>query len=610
MPPLAHLFNQADQWLKDQVNDFKSFLHKLSGSTTIKELEDKINASYNDLKNIYNEFGQLEQAIKDGNTNAVIKEANDLSHAINKDFGQVMGEVTNGYYKAANVANNYNELDKEVQAALFNYRSVFEEIKAVDLGFNRKTIELVYNFDQTMAPRLLLTPVMGKLQKLNDGLTSMGISIPYAGLADKFVAPLKEWGKDFAESLAEKFPISNLMNDIGGIKFDNLFPFLKSDDAFFKAVKISHDLDKVALKAWVKADVDYTFTSNNTFMAIGPLTVTMLKNARIIAQASESIDIERNRASENYGSLKATFEISLSGAPLMLFKETVVSFKNGKYDFDLDPARMEMPGLLKVLTDASQKIQTTPAAPTDNKKASPFMLEILKVRQNIGGKDFEMPIGAKASLDIPPLSVGGGTTAISNLSFGGNFIMKAVDDTEPSNLKLDFLVGLGFYLGKRDLPFNFTAFILGGGGYIDCSFRYQPSVSNTVSVNFVMSVHASAAFVISAGWINGSIMILVGIEVEYISGTGGGTRIEVFIAIIGVVDILGLISIYLSLRLGINYLSNANGTVLYGVGTVKAKIKICAFVTIRVSKSYTMILQGESKSVSNSRSEKISASLN
>lgn len=183
---------------------------------------------------------------------------------------------------------------------------------------------------------------------------------------------------------------------------------------------------------------------------------------------------------------------------------------------------MEMPGLLKLLTDATQNIQTTP--PSDDGNGSPFKLEILKTNRNIGGKDFELPIGAKATLDIPPLSIGGRPTSMSNLSFGGNFIMKAIDDDDKSNLKLDFMVGLGFYFGKRDLPFNFTAFILGGGGFIDCNFRYKPSVSGAIQVNFVMSVHASAALSLSAGWISGTIMILAGIEVEYTSGSGGGEQ--------------------------------------------------------------------------------------
>ncbi|MCF0075659.1 hypothetical protein LZD49_34625 [Dyadobacter sp. CY261] len=607
VPPLAHLFDQGDQWLKSQITDFKTLVKNLLGKSE-DEIKKTIEENFDQLKEIYAEIADLENLVDSRNTDAIIKKANELSKAISEDFGKVIGDVTRAYYEAVQLKDVYKDLEQEFETTLFNYRSVFEEIKAVDLGFNRQTIELVFNFNQTKAPRLLLTPVMGKLQKLNDGLNSMGVTMPYAALEERFVAPLKEWGNDFAKSFSHQFPISNLLNDLGGIKFDKLFPFLKGNDAFMKAVKITHDLDKEALKAWVRADVNYTFAEDNTFMNIGPVKVTMLRNAVITAQAYESLDIDRNRKSENTGSLRATFKISLSGAPLMLFRDTVVSFKNGKYDFDLDPSRMEMPGLLKVLTDASQNIKTS--APADDKNGSPFKLELIKISRDIGGKKLELPIGAKATLDLPPLSIGGGPTSMSNLSFGGNFIMKAIDDSNLPNLKLDFMVGLGFYFGKRDLPFNFTAFILGGGGFIDCNFRYKPSVSGAIQVNFIMSVHASAAFSLSAGWISGTIMILAGIEVEYTSGTGGGTRIEIFIAIIGVVDILGLISIYLALRLSINYLSDGNGTVLYGVGTVKCKIKICSFVTIKVSKSHTQILKGESKSVSNGRSESISASLN
>lgn len=602
-PPVAHVFNKVDAWMKDIIADFNALLHKIKNAGS--SIEEAVKKYLDPALNLYNEYKAIEKAIKDGDKDTLIKEANKLSQAINQDFGHAAGKVTEAYYQLENVQNSVGDLGKELQNTLFNYRSVMEDIKAVDLGINRKTVELIYNFKESYAPKLLMTPVMGKLEKLNESLSAVGVNIPYGALEEKFIAPMKEWGSSFAKSFSNQFPMSNLLKDIGGFKFDNLLPFLKGDDAFFKAVKVESKVDEKAMKAWVKADLDYTFTDDNTLMSIGPLKVRMLRNAKIEGHAYESIDIDRQRKSDSFGTLKSTFEISLSGTPLMLFRDTVVSFKNGKYDFDLDPSRMEMPGLLKLITDASKNIPASDPSSGGDGKQSPFKMQILKYSPIA---DVEIPIGVQANLDIPPLSVGGGTTAISNLSFGGNFLLKALNtDVKPA--KLDFNLGLGFYLGKKELPFNFTAFILGGGGYIDCSFTYHPSVSTKPDVTFIMSVHGSAALTIAAGWITGSVMVLAGIEVEYYSARGS-TRIEMFVAIIGVVDILGLISVYLSLRLSINYQSDTNGTVLYGVGRVKVKIRICRFVTISVSKNYTMILKGKSESVKNENSQKIATSLN
>lgn len=602
-PPVSDLFIQIDNWLKDLIADFNSLLHKIKSAGS--SIEDAVKKYLDPALELYGEYQAIKKAIDGGDKDTLIKEANKLSQAINQDFGNAAGKVTEAYYQFENVQNSIGDLTKELQNTLFNYRSVMKDIKAVDLGINRQTVELIYNFKESYAPKLLMTPVMGKLEKLNDSLSAVGVNIPYGALEEKFIAPMKEWGESFVKSFSNKFPMSNLLKDIGGFKFDNLLPFLKGDDAFFKAVKVESKVDDKAMKAWVKADLNYTFTGDNTLMSIGPLKVRMLKNARIEAHAYESIDIDKQRKSDSFGTLKSTFEISLSGAPLMLFRDTVVSFKNGKYDFDLDPSRMEMSGLLKLITDASKNIPASDPSSAGEEEKSPFKMQILKYSPVA---NVEIPIGVQANLDIPPLSVGGGPTAISNLSFGGNFLLKALNtDVKPA--KLDFNLGLGFYLGKKELPFNFTAFILGGGGYIDCSFTYHPSVSTKPDVTFIMSVHGSAALTIAAGWITGSIMVLAGIEVEYYSARGS-TRIEMFVAIIGVVDILGLISVYLSLRLSINYQSDTNGTVLYGVGRVKVKIRICRFVTISVSKNYTMILKGKSESVKNENSQKIATSLN
>ena len=296
----------------------------------------------------------------------------------------------------------------------------------------------------------------------------------------------------------------------------------------------------------------------------------------MIGNVKAEIDANSKLEKDSFGELKGSFIIGLKDTALMTFKDVKITCVNDKYDFDLDPSRMEMSGLLKLISDATKNI---PKEMTE--EDSGFKVQILK--EKYPNTEIEVPYGVNASLDIPPITIGGGPSNITNLAFGGYFKMKAFDVQRKS---LDFSLGLGFYLGKREAPFIFTAFIFGGGGFIDCSLDYAPAVSNSLGVNFEMSVQASAAFAFNAGWITGSVIISMGIEVLYvkaISGVGSSTSIVMFIQILGHVRVVRIIHLFLVLRLDITY----NGRDMTGKGIVKAKMKISRFFTIKVNRKYT-----------------------
>ncbi|MGQ0540469.1 MAG: hypothetical protein ACT4O9_01305 [Blastocatellia bacterium] len=83
---------------------------------------------------------------------------------------------------------------------------------------------------------------------------------------------------------------------------------------------------------------------------------------------------------------------------------------------------------------------------------------------------------------------------------------------------------------------------------------------------------------------------MLGLEAEYnkTPSSESSVRIAIFVQIIGTVDIYGMVTVYLGLRLEASY----NGSRLIGTGTVKLRIKICWCLTISVNKKYSKTLKG------------------
>ena len=145
------------------------------------------------------------------------------------------------------------------------------------------------------------------------------------------------------------------------------------------------------------------------------------------------IDASGKTKKTNTGTLKGSWHIALGSTPLMIFRDASVIFRDGKLTYDLDPKRIEMPGLMKVLTDATQKISGFGAGSGDGDKEV-FKVSVVKVGS--------LPAGVRATLDIPPIDIGGGVAAITGLAFGGFFEMTAL--TSSPTVKFRFRYGCRF----------------------------------------------------------------------------------------------------------------------------------------------------------------------
>lgn len=575
--PLFDYFKIADDYIKSIARELSSFFHQLD--------PDQYKAEFSKYLERYESYKDLEDAIgaQPPNPQNILAAANKFTEELNEDLGTLTGTLLNAYSEVKKTEYAYNDLSDAVNNTLFNYRGVYDELVAPGLGFNRKTIAMLVSTDwENIEQRLTITPVVTKFNQLKENLSSLGIRLPSVSITDKFLAPAREWGetalKNFQNSLLSNYDFTNILKGAGGLNLERLIPGFKMPDAFRNNVKIMHGTDVKNLKAWVKAETNISLPKQEQLFAIGPVSISLDKAATLVGNVKAEIDADSKLEKENYGSLTGSFIIGLQGTELMRFRDAKITCVNDKYDFDLDPSRMEMSGLLQLITDATKHI---PAESEDSEETSVFKIDILKAKYQ--NTDIEIPYGVNASLDIPAITIGGGPTNITNLAFGGYFRMKAFDVEKKT---LDFNLGLGFYLGKREAPFIFTAFIFGGGGFIDCSVDYAPSLSNSLNVNFAMSVQASAALAFNAGWIYGSVMVGLGIEVMYVKkafGPGSRTSVIMFIQFIGHVCVVRIIHVFLVVRLAIAY----DGQKMKGTGRIKASMRICRFFTLKVEKDYT-----------------------
>jgi hypothetical protein len=597
-PSVWSYLEELDKYLKELINlAVGSFLELFGGSISPEKIEQWLNT--------LDAYKRLEDAIQSGDRNAILGASTSLANSINEDLGRFAGEVAEHAKKADQIVLAGQDVAQVGKQTLNNYRSVFDQFTAPGMGFNRGTIAMIVNTDfKDVERRLSLTPVIGKVQQLGKDLEGLGIRLPCVGLTDRLLPPVKEWG-EFGKSMLNEFDFSNLMADIGGMKLDKLFPGFKMPAIARDKIKITQGFDKKNLTAWVDARSDITLPGKKSLMNFSVLKVE-LENGEFIGHLRMDMDASGSVRKTNSGRLTGSWWISLGGTPLMIFKEASVIFKDGKISFDLDPKRMEMPGLLKVLTDATTKLGAVmnpggggeddadaeapgDADPSDWKSA--FRVRLVKVPVPL--TNLQLPAGIKASLDIPPTDVSGGVAGMTGLSFGGYFqltFLKLL--TKAPFIDFKFEVGFGFYFGKKEKPFNLTIFILGGGGYIDGTIYYTPS-QRGLTVDFAMSVHASVSFQIALGWMSGGVSIMLGFEAEYHKKPEQSADFyaSIFIMFVGYVDILRLVSVHLMLLLQATYQSlRDGGTRLVGRGQVKLTIRISRFFKIRVNKSYEKVL--------------------
>lgn len=552
-----------DQVFRDIGKYFDSLLEDLAGGAigeAAKRLFDALQSA-----------ADLEKAIRSGDPEAIIKAATALAEDINAEIGKAAGQVADIAREAMKIAQLGDIAVQELNNVLRNARTVWDEFTAPGLGFNRRTIEMVVNFNpKNIEERLGITPCIARVKEFGESLEGLGLRFPAVGLADRLLPAIKDRFQELSEALLNKFDFSNLLSDIGGMRLTKLLPMLKMPEWAEDKVKITKGFDKEKLKAWVHAETDIQFSDRKTLMHFGPLLVT-LNQGHFIGMVHLEADADGKVDKVSRGSLSGDWTITIGGQEFMTYHGVVIRFEGGKLDFDLDPKRMTCPGLLRLMTDVSQTI--------------PFENGCFKIGLvNDGG----LPVGVRADLELGPFGGSGGVSGISNLLFGGYFELRVFELPN----KFVFTVATGFHVGKQEAPFDLQVFILGGGGYLDLAFTYQP-LKNALGVDVQLAVHASASLRVDVGWLRGGVAIYLGLEAEYHKKPAQSAAFSaaLFIMVEGYVSIISLITIHLMLRLACTFKSlGGGGTELSGSGMVSVTIRITRFFKISVRKAYTRVI--------------------
>ncbi len=434
------------------------------------------------------------------------------------------------------------------------FARAFGDAPLVDgMAFSRSA--LGYFYDPLKAVKnapIDITPAVALVNRVGGHLKALGVSLPTGNLLDQVLpAP---------DDLMKQIDFGKLLPDFAGIKLDSLLPDLKAPSSLSDKVKITHDFDKQSGKGWVQADVQIDVAGPSTLFDGGPLRVALSQidfTARIRIDAGPS---GAPRQTQN-GKLSANWDLTLGGNPLVTFVDTSLTFdESGRTKFNLDPTKIQMNGLLEML---SKVLQT--AGDSD----SGFTL---RLKQENG-----LPVGVEAILKLPLPALTFGACSLSNLTFGAEFELVAVPE---------FAIGTRVHVAEKTAPFTLAILLLGGGGWLDARGRYLP-LSDRLTTSVSVGINAGAILAISFGPVKGSIFAFFFVEGELRtdSQSGGNRQLIIRIGIIlgGDVDVCGIISVCIRLLLELEY-SGGDGS-LIGRGMLSIRVKVCIFLTISFSQT-------------------------
>ncbi|MBG6162814.1 gas vesicle protein [Labrenzia sp. EL_195] len=404
---------------------------------------------------------------------------------------------------------------------------------------------------------VLDTPaIRGALDQLGDALKALGLEFNF-----------KEFGDRFIPEFNEDDVLRNLIPDFGGINLKDMLPRAALPSDLKDAVKVTHDLDTKAGRAWVQADVNIPLPAREPMFSIGPFTL-FLKNTllRAFVRAEASKDQDQVALSDK-ALLLTTIEAVVAGQTMVTLEDVAIRYSSKeKLDFTLDPSKIRIHQTMRFIQDTLGSI----------------------FGDELGGLQFikegGVPVGVEHKFTMPPLSLMYGTSGVTNLQIANRFSLRAYPD---------FIIANRFNLSRRELPFVFSVFIIGGTGYIQVDTEYRPFDSRLM-VAVEAGVGGSAALGFAFGPVSGSVFITISVVLRYQKQIGNGPRgeeglsVSLVLVIAGTVSLWGIVSIYLGLMLSIRYHESGQ---LDGVGQLSVEVRISRWFKLRYSTQVTYKLR-------------------
>jgi len=435
-----------------------------------------------------------------------------------------------------------NAADKTIQLA----RAFGDPPTVPNLDFGRGALGYYFKegFDD-VDRRIGITPVLANVNKAakiagaaQDLLQSVGVTLPTTQILDSLIpASLKN------------FDLSSILPDFAGLKLANLFSGLKMPDINENQVKITHDIDPQSRRAVVRADINFPIDTSSTVFSIGPLSLDLL-SAQFTAAVTIDAQGSTVRRSVN-ADINGKWQLGIGGMAMVKFNGTHLRFDDsGTVRFEISPAQVELPGIMSFINE----LLTPTGGGADGLTMGP-----------VDG-------GYQCVLSLPVPDMQGATTGISNLTLGARLALMYAPK---------FQFQLGFFLARKEAPFSLTAFILGGGGYLNCNATYTPD-THELMCSVDLAITASASLAIALGPIKGGVYVYLGITATFESGgANAGLSVGAMLLIRGNVDLAGIITASLSLLLEARYEHSR----FKARGELSISIKICWCFTLSIHES-------------------------
>ena len=493
-----------------------------------------------------------------------------VERELGRQLGVQPGDIIDGVTTAADKARYlYQEGDNVFRLI----RAVGDPPKTDSLGFNRP--EVAYVFD-VLKPVVDVTPVLALANRITDTKAAIEQAADAAGkLLESFGIrlPVGSLGEDLVPDALKGLSLGKLFPDFAGLNLESLlskagFPDLSGKES--QGVKITRGFDKEKREAWLAAEIDVKLGESASLLDIGPIALT-IDQGQFRAQTRVAMGADGRFEKEAKGQISGDWRLVTAGMDIITFEKTPLLFdKSGKIDFKIATDRVRLAPTLEFLTNLMAKVG----------KALPAGVEPIMR----GG----IPAGliAKLSMQLPPIQTG--AFAVTDLNLAAGFGILAYPEFEILS-SLD--------IASRDAPFTLAVWLLNGGGYINQRLSYRPMAKPRPVLTYTLDVAIVAGVGIGFGFgvVSGGVWLQVGCSValSWTTGAGGNvTTVTAFLLARGNVDVAGLVSANIMLRLEISY----NGSTMIARGTLRLSFRISMFYTLRVSQAAQYQLLGERRS--------------
>ncbi len=532
-----------------------------TGEDVLTKLVAKANSPA--IKKLVKEVRDLAEDYKNGLATLVQlkKEIQAFDEAVSSLANQVGEGAELARVYADRALANLNNLGKgglssAPNNALKLYAAVTQAPEIAELKANMDRIQTTFDEAKKIVNS---SAAKAMFDQLGDALRAIGIDLPFNELGDEF---------KLDTSALKGFNGGDIMKWFGGINLDAIRPDLGSAEDLGKYVKLSHDFDKKAMRAWVQMDVTAPVRGRRALFSLGPFTLYFrdtIFDGMVRMEASKDTDAVE---AIDRATIATNIEAVVGGQVMVTLQDVALNYTSETgLDVEFDAKKIKLNPTFKFIQDTLGGI----------------------IGDEFGGMQFikqnGIPVGLEHEFSMPPTSLMYGTSGVQNLAISNRFSLIAYPD---------FVIANRFNLSRQELPFLFSIFIIGGTGFIQVDTEYQP-LKNRLMVVVTAGAGGSASLAFAFGPVTGGVFISISValsfqkRIGYDDGNGGsGLTVSLVVVVAGNVTLWGMVSIYLGITLSISYHDSGQ---MDGRGALSVEVKVSKWFKLKYGTQVTYKLR-------------------